>query len=93
MKILYWLLQIFEKGHARDLTKEIRVESDKQVEEKRTEAHDLKNKMTTDILRIQKKVDKINKDTNAKLQEVSIDLKTVTYNIAVATGGKKRGLQ
>ncbi len=67
--------------------------NDQKVEEKRVEAHDLKNQMTTDILRIKKKVDKINKDTNIKLQEISADLETVTYQIAVATGAKKRGLK
>lgn len=71
--------------------------SDGQAEEivqgKREEAHQIKNQMTRDILHIKKRVDKINRDTNVKLNEISVDLETVTYNIAIATGAKKRGLK
>lgn len=67
--------------------------NEKILDEKAQEAHQIKNSMTKDVLRIQKKVDKINLHTNQKLNEVSEDLKSVTYRIAVATGGKKRGLK
>jgi hypothetical protein len=60
---------------------------------KREEAHVIKNEMTKDILHVQRKIDKVNKDTNNKLNEISVDLKNITYHIAVATGGKKRGLR
>lgn len=67
--------------------------NDQKVEEKREEAHAIKNEITRDVLRIKQKVDRINKATYNKLSEISVDLETVTYNIAVATGGKKRGLK
>jgi hypothetical protein len=60
-----------------------------EVEAKSHEAHDIKNQMTGDILRIKSKVDKLNKNTNTKLNQISADLESVTYKIAVATGGKK----
>ena len=67
--------------------------NEEKIEAKREEAHSIKNAITKDVLKIQKKVDKINKATNIKLNEISVDLKTVTYNIAIATGAKKRGLK
>lgn len=66
--------------------------NDEVIERKSQEAHDIKNDITKDILRTKKKVDKINLDTTKKLKEVSNDLNSITYKIAVATGGKKRGL-
>lgn len=63
------------------------------VERKTIEAHQIKRAMTEDSLRSQKKVDRINVNTYRKLSEVSANLQSVTYNIAIATGGKKRGLK
>lgn len=56
---------------------------------KRDEAHDIKNKMTKDTLRTKLKVDKINRRTSKTLQKLGND---VTYRIAVAQGGRQRGL-
>lgn len=63
------------------------------IDSKNYQAHSIKNQMTTDILRIKRNIDKINKDTNQKLKQVSIDLESVTYNIAIAQGGRKRGMK
>lgn len=59
---------------------------------KREEAHTIKNEMTKDFFRMKQKTDRINLKTNKKLNEIDKDLHSVTYRIAVATGGKSRGL-
>lgn len=75
------------------LRKLIAGKSAKVVQQRSEEAHDIKNAMQEDVLRIKKKIDKINEDTYEKLKEVSVELDSVTYKIAVATGAKKRGLK
>ena len=67
--------------------------NEKKIEEKREEAHEIKNEMTKDILHIKRRIDRINTNTFNKLTEISADLESVTYNIAIASGGKKRGLK
>jgi hypothetical protein len=69
------------------------LKNEKKIEAKIDEAHEIKNAMTVDVLRIKKKVDKINENTFNKLAEISNDLGSVTYSIAIATGGKNRGLK
>jgi len=63
------------------------------VEKKGQEADVIKHAMNKDIHRIKKKVDRLNRNTYNKLSEISSDLESVSYRIAVATGGKRRGLK
>lgn len=63
------------------------------VEERTIEADSIKNEMLGDINRIKRKVDRLNQSTNSKLKAISNDIDSITYKIAVATGGKNRGLR
>jgi len=67
--------------------------NEKQLQKKEVEATAIKTGMNKDITRIKRKVDKLNRTTHDKLNQISIELETVTYHIAIATGGKKRGLK
>lgn len=63
------------------------------VKRKTLEAEGIKQSIHDDMLRIKKKVDRVNKNTNTKLNEISADISTVTYRIAIVTGAKRRGLK
>lgn len=64
-----------------------------QLEKKRKEAVAIKHGMNNNIIRIKKKVDALNATTTSRLAEISADLDSVTYHIAIATGAKRRGLK
>lgn len=70
----------------------IDVKNEQKVEAKIEQAHAIKNAITRESLVNEKKIYKINKKTYDKLVEITNDLASVTYSIAIATGGKKRGL-
>lgn len=67
--------------------------SDVKVQTKTDEAEKIKRSMHRDVVRVQKKVEKFNRMSQTTLDEISIDLESITYKIAVATGGRKRGLK
>lgn len=67
--------------------------SDVKVQTKTDEAEKIKRSMHRDVIRVQKKVEKFNRMSQTTLDEISIDLESITYKIAVATGGRKRGLK
>lgn len=62
------------------------------VQQKTEEADFLSHQLSTEIRRVTRKVNRLNQQTNSKLDEIHADLESITYRIAVATGGKKRGL-
>ena len=64
-----------------------------QLQKREGEAIAIKSKMHSDITRIRHKVDRLNTETYNKLHQISVELESVTYHIAIATGGKKRGLK
>lgn len=66
--------------------------SDVRVQVKTDEAEKIKRSMHREVTRVQRKVEKFNRISQTRLQEISIDLESITYKIAIATGGKKRGL-
>ena len=64
-----------------------------EVRDKTEEADAISSAMTRDIIRVNRKVSRLNQATNSKLIEIQADLDSITYKIAVATGAKKRGLK
>ena len=67
--------------------------SDVKVQVKTDEAEKIKRSMHREVTRVQKKVAKFNRISRIRLEEISVDLESITYKIAIATGGKKRGLK
>lgn len=67
--------------------------SDVRVQVKTDEAEKIKRSMHREVTRVQKKVERFNQMSRTTLDEISVDLESITYKIAVATGGKKRGLR
>jgi hypothetical protein len=66
---------------------------EKRIEEKRTEAHDIINESMAQVWETKKSVDKINIQTSKKLDKVSKRLEDISYQIGLASGGAKRGLE
>ena len=66
--------------------------ADEKVRASRVEANEIKRQIEIDGQRTRNHMDTIDKRTNVKLNRISADLKSVTYRLAIAQGGKKRGL-
>lgn len=63
------------------------------LEQKTVEADIIKMGMNKDVTRIKQKVDRLNINTYNKLSEISKELESVSYRIAIVTGAKRRGLK
>lgn len=63
------------------------------LEKRESQANAIKQSMEHDVAKVKKKVDLLNQSTYTSLTEISSDLDSITYRIAIATGGKKRGLR
>lgn len=63
------------------------------VQSKNEEADLISKEMLGNIKTVTEKVDRLNQDTSSKLEEISIELQSITHKIAIATGGKNRGLR
>lgn len=63
------------------------------VESKNQEADVVFEEMLREMQIVTRKVDRLNLVTSSKLVDISSDLQTITERIAIATGGKNRGLR